>query len=203
MSRDNKTWIAELSRDGPERESALSDLRGLLFRNLRKALSKRTGVDDSFLDDVIQDALVRILERLDQFEGRSQFLTWATTISIHLAMTELRRRRWRDVSLDEVVSNADVQVVQVIDGAVGPEAQSTQAAILETMQEVIETQLTERQRTALLAELRGMPLAEIARHLGRSRNAMYKLTYDARKKLKQGMEAAGFEADDILTAFAN
>jgi hypothetical protein len=30
-------------------------------------------------DDVVQDSLVRILDRLPQFEGRSRFLTWATS----------------------------------------------------------------------------------------------------------------------------
>jgi len=71
------------------------------------------------------------------------------------------------------------------------------------MQEVIDTQLTEKQRTALLAEMRGVPLEEIARQLGTNRNAVYKLTHDARKKLKQGLEATGYGADDIRAVFAN
>jgi RNA polymerase sigma-70 factor, ECF subfamily len=70
------------------------------------------------------------------------------------------------------------------------------------MHEVIRTGLTEKQRSALLAELRGMSQDEIARHLGSNRNAMYKLTHDARRRLKQGLESAGFTADDISTAFA-
>ena len=55
---------------------------------------------------------------------------------------------------------------------------------------------------AKLAELRGMPQDEIARHLGSNRNALYKLTHDARKRLKRGLEAAGFTAEDIGAAFA-
>jgi RNA polymerase sigma factor (sigma-70 family) len=43
---------------------------------------------------------------------------------------------------------------------------------------------------------------EIARHLGSNRNALYKLTHDARKRLKRGLEAAGFTAEDIGAAFA-
>jgi len=70
------------------------------------------------------------------------------------------------------------------------------------MQEVIDTRLTEKQRTALLAEMRGMPQEEIARHLGSNRNAVYKLTHDARKKLKRALEAAGYGADDVHAAFA-
>lgn len=89
MRRDNDNWIADLSRDGPKLDGALSDLREMLVRNLHKALSNRSHVDDSFVEDVVQDSLVRILDRLDQFAGRSQFLTWATTIAIRVAMTDL------------------------------------------------------------------------------------------------------------------
>jgi RNA polymerase sigma-70 factor (ECF subfamily) len=203
MSRDNDTWIADLSRDGPKLDVALSDLRKSLVRNLRKALSNRSHVDDSFVEDVVQDSLVRIFERLDQFAGCSQFLTWATTIAIRVAMTELRRQRWRDVSLDQVISDADFQPERAVDKSLGPDEQVERRAILETMHAVIQTELTEKQRTALLAEMKGMPQDEIARHLGSNRNAVYKLTHDARKKLKHGLEAAGYQAEDIHAAFAN
>ena len=48
-----------------------------------------------------------------------------------------------------------------------------------------------------------MPQDEIARHLGSNRNAIYKLTHDARKNLKKGLEAAGYTAEDVLATFAN
>ena len=35
-----------------------------------------------------------------------------------------------------------------------------------------------------------------------NRNAIYKLTHDARRRLKRGLEVAGFTAEDIGTAFA-
>lgn len=203
MRRDNDNWIADLSRDGPKLDGALSDLRKTLVRNLHKALSNHSHVDDSFVEDVVQDSLVRILDRLEQFAGRSQFLTWATTIAIRIAMTDLRRQRWRDVSLDQVVSDADFRPERAVDNNLGPDEQIERKTILDTMQAVIQTELTEKQRTALLAEMKGMPQDEIARHLGSNRNAVYKLTHDARKKLKHGLEAAGYLAEDIQAAFAN
>jgi DNA-directed RNA polymerase specialized sigma24 family protein len=57
------------------------------------------------------------------------------------------------------------------------------------------------QREALLAELQRMPQDEIARQLGSNRNALHKLTHDARKRLRQGLETAGFTAEDIGAAF--
>ena len=202
MDRDNETWLAHLGSTGPDQQAALSDLRDALLRGLRRALSHRANAGAEFLEDVVQDALVRILDRLPQFEGRSRFLTWAMSVAIHVAMSELRRRRWKDVSLDEVTAGGDLAPERAIADDPGPDAQSEREAILAAMHELIRTGLTEKQRAALLAELRGMPQDEIARHLGSNRNAIYKLTHDARKRLKRGLESAGFTAEDIGTAFA-
>ena len=202
MDRDNETWRAHLGGTGPDQQAALSDLRDALLRGLRRALSHRARVDDAFLEDVVQDSLVRSLERLPQFEGRSRFLTWAMSVAIRVAMSELRRRRWKDVSLDEVVAGGGLTPGRAIVDEPGPDAQSERKAILAAMHESIRNGLTTKQREALLAELRGMPQDEIARHLGSNRNALYKLTHDARKRLRRGLEQAGFTAEDIGAAFA-
>jgi len=199
MNRENDTWVAELSQGGVVRELALEDLREVLLRNLRKALSNRAHCDESFLEDAAQDALVRILSRLDQFQGRSRFVTWATSIAINVALGELRRSRWKDVSLDAVLVDADFVPTRAIDSSPDPESLVQQQELFEKMHELIETTLTERQRTVLLAELRGMPQDEIARHLGSNRNAVYKLTHDARKKLKSALQSAGYRADDLAS----
>ena len=201
MGRDNKAWVNDLRSGGPRQQEALSELREALIRGLRRALSSRSAADDAFLEDAVQDSLLRILQRLSQFEGRSRFLTWATSIAIRVAMSQLRRRRWKDVSLDELVSNAKLPPQQARELAPGPGMQFEQGALLETMHTLIQSELTEKQRKALVAELRGMPQDEIARQLGSNRNAIYKLTHDARKRLKRGLESAGYEAADVHTAF--
>lgn len=201
MDRTNEAWLTHLRAEGPRQQAALGDLRNALLRGLRKALSTYSRANDAFLEDAVQDSLLRILERLAQFEGRSRFLTWATTIAIRTAMTELRRHRWKDVSLDDVVEPAHRGSLKISNGSSEPALRSERRALVGKMYEVIEQDLTERQRTALLAELKGMPQEEIARHLGSNRNAIYKLTHDARKRLKRGLEAAGYRADHVQTAF--
>jgi RNA polymerase sigma-70 factor (ECF subfamily) len=201
-ARDNQTWLKSLNGAGVDQQAALSDLRDALLRSLRRALSGRAPADDALLEDAVQDALVRILARLQTFEGRSRFLTWATSIAIRVAMGERRRRRWQDVSLNDVIDDAGFTPVTAVDETAGPEMRWERGAILDKLYEVMQHELTEKQRTALLAELKGMPQDEIARHLGSSRNAVYKLSHDARKRLKRGLEAAGYEAADIHTAFA-
>ncbi|NJN48465.1 MAG: sigma-70 family RNA polymerase sigma factor [Candidatus Competibacteraceae bacterium] len=132
----------------------------------------------------------------------ANFLTWAMAIAIRVAMSERRRHHWRNVSLDAVLADNDFTPESIADDAMGLDSQWEQQAVLDRMYSVIRTELTERQRAALFAELKGMPLDEIARHLGSNRNAVYKLTHDARRRLKRGIEAAGYQASDIHAAFA-
>lgn len=201
VTRDNETWLMDLRSQGLNQEKALTDLRNSLLRGLRGALLARTVGDDAFVEDIVQDALLRILERLSQFEGRSQFLTWATSITVRIAMSELRRRRWKDLSLEQVIADANFSGRIFMDDQPEPNSQLDRKAILDTLYGLIHNHLTEKQRTALLAELKGMPLDEIARRLGSNRSALYKLTHDGHMKLKKGLELAGYEAGDIVTSF--
>lgn len=203
MERDNETWLAHLRGEGSQQRAALDDLREYLLRGLTRALSSYPQINDAFLEDTVQDSLLRILDRLSTFQGRSRFVTWATSIAIRLALSELRRRRWKDVSLEDVLPARPFLAAEGSSTVIPePVLESDRRAIVGKMYEVISHQLTERQRTALLAELRGMPQSEIGRHLGSNRNAVYKLTHDARKRLRRGLEDAGYFADDVRAAFA-
>jgi RNA polymerase sigma-70 factor, ECF subfamily len=46
-----------------------------------------------------------------------------------------------------------------------------------------------------------MPHAEIAIRLGTNRNALYKLSHDARKRVKAGLLEAGLSSGDMLWGF--
>ncbi|MGH0034165.1 MAG: RNA polymerase sigma factor [Myxococcota bacterium] len=199
--RSNQDWLRELRAGGAEQAAALQAMRGYLLRALPGALRAYGTVPEHLLEDVVQDALLRTLDQLDRFEGRSRFTTWVTTIAVRVALTELRRRRWQDVSLDEMTAGAEVVLPSSPDGAADPERQAAQREIVRVLHDVLDRELSERQRTAIVAELRGMPQEEIGRRLGSTRNAIYKLGHDARKKLKFALEASGFSADEIRSAF--
>lgn len=192
QDRDNNQWIETLQVDGPLRDAALSDLRATLLTGLKTALKSRSDFVDSLLDDFVQDSLVRIMRSLDQFQGRSRFVTWATAIAIRVGVTEMRRRRWRDVSLEKLVADTGFEPAAAVEATPRSERQP----IIEAMYRIIGSDLTEKQRTVLLAEIKGMAQEEIARQMGSSRNALYKLSHDARQRLKQGLEKAGFTSLD-------
>lgn len=65
--------------------------------------------------------------------------------------------------------------------------------------EVINEELSERQRSALVAlTVEGAPMDVVADRLGTNRNALYKLLHDARKRLRLRLEARGYDVDTLL-----
>lgn len=200
MDRTNAEWIDQLGCPGSRREAALADLRAQILRGLRGALGGRAGVDDGFLEDIAQESLLRVLDRLSTFEGRCQFVTWAMSVAVRLALTGLRKRRCNDVSLDQVVAGQDRGGVDVVDPTPGPERLSLRGELLAALARVVREDLTPIQQAVLTAELNGLSPDEIARQFGSNRNAIYKLTHDARRKLRAGLEAAGFDGDSLLRA---
>jgi RNA polymerase sigma-70 factor (ECF subfamily) len=205
VERSNEEWIAALSQPGAEYDAALEDLRVVLVRGLGYALADRSNVRESDLQDFAQDAILRILNGLDTFRGESRFTTWAHKIAVRVAFTELRRRRWRDVSLDEmtVSKDGDAEFIPdfLADPSVGPEQQVMQRAIVDTLRRLVREELTDKQRQAMQAALKGMPLGEVARRMDTNRNALYKLLYDARQRLQKRMVDEGYSAQDVMSAF--
>jgi len=64
-----------------------------LYRRVRRILQ-----DEAEAEDVLQDAHLRALMRLEQFAGRSSFFTWLARIAVNEALSRLRRRTPREVS---------------------------------------------------------------------------------------------------------
>jgi len=195
----SQDWVPRLSVKGQEQDQALAELRTLLGQRLRRVFGSKPGVDESFIEDVVQDALLKILGALEQFQGKSKFTTWATTIAIRVALTEMRRMRWKDTSLDQLMESNSTGVAG-LSASSRAEANVDKSQLVNAMYQIIDEELSDKQRTVLQAELQGMPLEEIGRRLGSNRNAMYKLAFDARKRLKKGLLSAGFSEID-LTSF--
>ena len=180
----------------------MSRLRGILLSGLRVALRDRTDVSEGQLEDFTQDALLRILERLDHFASRSKFTTWAHAIAINAAFTELRRKRWQDVSLDALTADGQQlhEPVAIPDDALGDDEDRTR--VVAALRKAVAEKLSDKQRVVILGVLREMPFDQIVQLLGANRNSAYKLLHDARRALKQHLAAEGISSQVIRTAFA-
>jgi len=84
-----------------------------------------------------------------------------------------------------------------------PDQYAMQGEVREIIQEVIEHDLTDKQRRVLLMMVfNEVPMDEVVQRLGTNRNAIYKTLHDARRKLKSGLQARGFEIGEMLTLFS-
>ncbi len=69
-----------------------------------------------------------------------------------------------------------------------PDQSALQGEIGEIIREVIEHDLTDKQRHVLIMMVfNEVPMDEVVQQLGTNRNAIYKMLHDARRKLKSGV----------------
>lgn len=209
LKRENADWLRDLQSAGEAREAALADLVSVLQRTLPSGLSRWLSPDhpqfDDLLADVIQDTLMRVLDNLHTFEGRSQFTTWAYKIAARVALNELRHRRWKNVSLDGLEGEEhDARPFEFPSTTASPETAVERGDMLALVERILAEELTERQRAALHATmLKGAPLEEVAQRMNTNRNALYKLLHDARLRLKNRLAREGLSIEELLDMFAN
>ena len=198
--RENAEWVRAIADDGAVGEAARRDLREVLVSGLMRVLAVR-GVDEALCEDFVQEALLRVRERLGGFRGESRFTTWALSIAIRIALDDLRHKRWKDVSFEALTDGmrrlTDFEPAQ----QASQERELARTRVLAELKAAIDNHLTERQRRVLMAELEGMPHGEIALHLKINRNALYKMSHDARRKIKAHLQGAGLSGADVLWAF--
>lgn len=204
QNRTNEEWLSDLR--GQNKNEAIEDLRGVIKKGLIYSLSSRIKTDlESQVEDFTQDSILRILDKMDTFRGESRFTTWAQKVAVRVAFTEMRRQRWKDISLEDLMpeDSGDFTPLVLSDPSPDPETRASQTQLLEMIGGMMED-LTERQRTALLAVMHGgMPLEEVARRMDTNRNALYKLLHDARKQMRNSLQEKGMTPQDVLDVFEN
>ena len=214
IDRTNEQWLAELAGPPDIQASAIEDLRQRLQRGIFYYLSRERS-DLSHLsnqeitqmaEDLAQDATLRVMENMDSFRGDSRFTTWATKIAVRVAISDLRRARYKDFSLDDLTADGDLLPASATGvnstPIPNPEDATERADVMVKISKALEEVLTERQYQALSAvALQGVPLDIVAERMGTNRNALYKLLHDARRKLRAYLETQGLSTDYMLDLF--
>ncbi len=210
-SRTNEEWLRALRADGLEQEEALRHLRGRILWAILAYLAGHQGGRGAaepegarqLAEDCAQEAVVTILEKLETFRGESRFTTWAHAVAVRLLLGKLRRRRWKEVSLEDSRIGAELPAWP-IEGPrdADPERILQQEEIWRIIRGIIEKDLTQRQRSVLVGHVfKGMPLDLVADRLGTNRDNVYKILHDARKKLKRSLIEQGLTHQEIFTLF--
>lgn len=206
--RSNEQWLQDLRDPGSSQENALADLRLVILKGLPYALSGWLTSEDprfeALAEEVSQETLLRVLDHLHTFEGRSKFTTWVHKIAVRVALTELRRKRWQNFSLEEMVENEEgmTQEKWLADSSANPEKMVEGKDLMARLKRVMMEELTEKQQQAMTAiAVKGIPIEEVARRMGTNRNALYKLMHDARLRLKHRLAQEGLTPEDLLATF--
>lgn len=221
--RSDQEWVVQLGdNDSQVQRQAFADLGRYLYTVVYNYLRKRQAgllrlqqLDAPELEELArgftQEALQTIWEKLSTYEGRGKLTSWAATIAIHTAAYELRKPYWREgrMSLPPAHDpdnnpeewggpNQEWQATQRL----SPEVQAQTAEVLNLVETAIEQDLSERQRFAFVAQfVEDRSSDDIADALGATRNAVYMLIHEARKKIKRRLIEAGHTPEEVLQVF--
>lgn len=211
--RTNQQWLEELAGEPDAQKLALEALHKRLHRSIYYYLSQdRSDLRDlaakelqAMAGDMAQDSVLRVMKNLDSFRGESRFTTWANKIAIRLAISTLRRARYKNFSLDDLTKDGDFLSADsniVSDAPPNPERAAERDDVLAKIMEGFRDALTERQYQALVSvALDGVPMDIVAEQMNTNRNALYKLIHDARRKLKAHLETQGLSTDYMMKLF--
>ena len=125
------------------------------------------------------------------FRGESRFTTWAYRFVMFEVSTKMGRHFWRErrATLDDEAWEKLPDVL--VDS---PHQSSENRELFAALRRAIDEDLTALQRRVFVAiALNDVPMDAFARDVGSSRNTVYKSLFDARRKLRASLLAAGYE----------
>ena len=196
----NEDWI--LAIKPPPEEAAIQQLRMYLVKGLKASLYKYVDRDlNDFVEDIAQDSLLKILDKYDTFRGDSKFTTWAMKIAVREGYSELRKKKYEDISLEQYSSYDpdEKEAVEIEHDQAGPDQVTHESMMLKKVQTMMEEELTERQKKVIqLLMVDQIPMTVVSEKMGSNRNAIYKLVHDARMKLKNRLEVEGIDPEEIF-----
>jgi RNA polymerase sigma-70 factor, ECF subfamily len=197
LDAESAEWLGALVGTGPQREAALARLHEMLVR-IARAEARRRGprlrITGPELDDLAHqaaaDALIAITGKLGQFRGESRFTTWACKFAIFEVSAKIGRHFWRHPAVP-----LDAEDWDRLPDRFGfePAREAEWRDLLAALRRAVDSELTPRQREVFVAiVVNDVPLDAVVVELGSNRNAIYKMMFDARRKLRAALVANGY-----------
>ncbi|MHC4080017.1 MAG: RNA polymerase sigma factor [Planctomycetota bacterium] len=135
-------------------------------------------------EDIVQEALVRVLRNLHRFDSRYRFSTWLFTIAKRLYM-----------NLSQKLGPAfDTDMVEVSPGGGrGPGRQAARAETMDNVRHLIDAALatlpSQQREIMLLFHQQGWPIAEIAEHVRMPQGTVKSHLHRGRNRMRRFIEA--------------
>ena len=148
-------------------------------------------------EGVVQDTFLRLIERLDQFEERSQLGTWLYRIAYNLTVDRLRKRKPELELGDEPEDGRLTAPVNLVDWQQWPENLLADAEVTAALDDAIAA-LPEKFRIVfVLREIEGLSTEETAEITSLSLSAtkvrLHRARLFLREQLTQSLFAVGTE----------
>jgi RNA polymerase sigma-70 factor (ECF subfamily) len=195
VDAESAAWLAGLH--SPASGQMQARLHELCVRAARAEVSRRAGrlrLVGPELDDIAHqaahDAMLAILRKLDTFRGDSRFTTWAYKFVILEVSGKITRHFWAGA-----VQSIDAEQWERLPDRFGfsPEQAAESADLLQAVRRATDEVLSERQRTVFVAlVVDGVPLDVLTERMRTNRNALYKMMFDARRKIHNFLVANGY-----------
>jgi RNA polymerase sigma-70 factor (ECF subfamily) len=201
LDEESASWLHRLvSAVSTQRRAAERELHDRLVRIALAEVRRRsasTPVTGPELEDVAHqaadDAMLAIIAKLAEFRGESRFTTWAYKFVILEVSSKLGRHYWRNPAVA-----LDTHQWERLPDKIGldPHQHAEAAGILAEVRHAVDTELTAHQRRIFIAiVVDGIPLDALAEKLDLQRNAIYKVIFDARRKIRRVLVAKGYLDD--------
>jgi RNA polymerase sigma-70 factor (ECF subfamily) len=139
--------------------------------------------DDQQADGVVQDTFIKLIEKIDTFEGRARINTWLYRVAYNECLGRLRRIR-PDVTLDALLDN-DFMPANMVDWQTIPDAVLYSQEAQSQVQNAIGELSPVLQAVFTLRDVEGLSTAETAAVLDISESAVKVRLHRARLVLRE------------------
>ena len=152
----------------------------LPLKNELYRLALRITLNPAEAEDVVQETMIKIWNRRDQWDEIESIEAFSLTICRNLAVDKMRKIEGQNQSLDEVANDAPDRSYSS-----NPEEQAMQQDRIELIRRLI-GQLPEKQRSAMqLRDFEGKSYKEIAAIMGISEEQVKVNIFRARQAIRQ------------------
>lgn len=140
--------------------------------------------------EAVQDALITIWNKIDQFEGRSAFTTWLHRVAANAALMKLRKNKRfeQQVPLESDGADGDLPLIQLPDPRAGPRETVLRGELGERVRAAIEALAEPYRTTVLLADVDELSMEEIASAMDVSVSAVKSRLHRGRLALRKALE---------------
>jgi RNA polymerase sigma-70 factor, ECF subfamily len=193
------SWITALAGPPAERAAGEARLHAALVQVARRELNRRRATNPwlagaearDLADQAAADAMLAILRKLDTFRGESRFTTWAYRFVILEVSAKVGRHYWRTHPQTALDAEPWEQLPDRL--GVDPGEHAERADLVRAVRDAVDQTLTAHQRRLFCAiVLEAVPLDAVVERTGTSRNAIYKVVFDARRKIRAYLVANGY-----------